>query len=110
MTGGCCIPIHGIGLMNDLRIWKYWSSTQENGFILSMVASLIASEEVNPEGAPEKVDPFSLFIETAGITYCLYRDSQRILGNTFGMCILQDFEALTPNLLARTIETVEVAD
>ncbi|KAL0381550.1 UNVERIFIED_CONTAM: RNA cytidine acetyltransferase 1 [Sesamum angustifolium] len=56
---------------------------------------------------PEKVDPFSLFVETAGITYCLYRDSERILGNTFGMCILQDFEALTPNLLARTIETVE---
>jgi len=23
------------------------------------------------------------------------------------MCILQDFEAMTPNLLARTIETVE---
>ncbi|KAL0395569.1 UNVERIFIED_CONTAM: RNA cytidine acetyltransferase 1 [Sesamum calycinum] len=46
---------------------------------------------------PEKVDPFSLFVETAGITYCLYRDSERIL----------DFEALTPNLLARTIETVE---
>ncbi|EPS65148.1 hypothetical protein M569_09630, partial [Genlisea aurea] len=56
---------------------------------------------------PEKVDPFSLFIETTGITYCLYRDTERILGNTFGMCILQDFEALTPNLLARTIETVE---
>lgn len=55
----------------------------------------------------EKADPFSLFLETAGITYCLYRDSERILGNTFGMCILQDFEALTPNLLARTIETVE---
>ena len=29
------------------------------------------------------------------------------MGNTFGMCILQDFEAITPNLLARTIETVE---
>lgn len=56
---------------------------------------------------PEKVDPFSLFLETGGITYCLYKDSERILGNTFGMCILQDFEALTPNLLARTIETVE---
>jgi N-acetyltransferase 10 len=25
----------------------------------------------------------------------------------FRMCVLQDFEALTPNLLARTIETVE---
>ncbi|KAJ4970584.1 hypothetical protein NE237_003683 [Protea cynaroides] len=56
---------------------------------------------------PEKVDPYSLFLESGGITYCLYKDSERILGNTFGMCILQDFEALTPNLLARTIETVE---
>ncbi|OMO55941.1 hypothetical protein CCACVL1_26892 [Corchorus capsularis] len=56
---------------------------------------------------PEKVDPFSLFVETGGLTYCLYKDSERILGNTFGMCILQDFEALTPNLLARTIETVQ---
>ncbi|KAI4345160.1 hypothetical protein L6164_012312 [Bauhinia variegata] len=56
---------------------------------------------------PEKVDSFSLFVETGGLTYCLYKDSERILGNTFGMCVLQDFEALTPNLLARTIETVE---
>ncbi|KAL5703564.1 hypothetical protein ACHQM5_022097 [Ranunculus cassubicifolius] len=56
---------------------------------------------------PEKVDPFLLFLETGGIKYCMYKDSEKILGNTFGMCILQDFEALTPNLLARTIETVE---
>ncbi|KZV17283.1 hypothetical protein F511_27535 [Dorcoceras hygrometricum] len=56
---------------------------------------------------PEKVDPSMLFLESGQITYCLYRDSERILGNTFGMCILQDFEALTPNLLARTMETVE---
>ncbi|KAM7473510.1 hypothetical protein LguiB_020753 [Lonicera macranthoides] len=56
---------------------------------------------------PEKADPFSLFVETSGITYCQYKDSERVLGNTFGMCILQDFEALTPNLIARTIETVE---
>ncbi|XP_057962502.1 RNA cytidine acetyltransferase 2-like [Malania oleifera] len=55
----------------------------------------------------EAVNPFSLFVESGQITYCLYKDSERILGNTFGMCILQDFEALTPNLLARTIETVE---
>ncbi|KAI5084592.1 hypothetical protein GOP47_0000761 [Adiantum capillus-veneris] len=33
--------------------------------------------------------------------------TEKILGNTFGMCVLQDFEALTPNLLARTVETVE---
>ena len=36
-----------------------------------------------------------------------YKESHKILGNTYGMCVLQDFEAITPNLLARTIETVE---
>ncbi|MCL7038706.1 hypothetical protein MKW94_011331, partial [Papaver nudicaule] len=55
---------------------------------------------------PEKADPFSLFLDSTDVTHCLYKDSERILGNTFGMCILQDFEALTPNLLARTVETV----
>ena len=35
-----------------------------------------------------------------------YNESHNVLGNTYGMCVLQDFEALTPNLLARTIETV----
>ncbi|XP_010548049.1 PREDICTED: RNA cytidine acetyltransferase 1 [Tarenaya hassleriana] len=56
---------------------------------------------------PEKLDAFSLLLDVGKVTHCLYKDSERILGNTFGMCILQDFEALTPNLLARTIETVE---
>lgn len=36
-----------------------------------------------------------------------YKESHKILGNTYGVCVLQDFEAITPNLLARTIETVE---
>ncbi|KAL1209886.1 RNA cytidine acetyltransferase 2 [Cardamine amara subsp. amara] len=56
---------------------------------------------------PEKLDAFSRLLDVGNVTHCLYKDSERILGNTFGMCILQDFEALTPNLLARTIETVE---
>ncbi|KAL4195527.1 hypothetical protein AMTRI_Chr05g73770 [Amborella trichopoda] len=56
---------------------------------------------------PEKDDPFSLFVTSTEIRYCYYSETENILGNTFGMCILQDFEALTPNLLARTIETVE---
>ncbi|KAJ4768261.1 RNA cytidine acetyltransferase [Rhynchospora pubera] len=55
----------------------------------------------------ELADHYTLFLATEDITYCLYKDSERILGNTFSMCILQDFEALTPNILARTIETVE---
>lgn len=36
-----------------------------------------------------------------------YKDTHKILGQTFNMLVLQDFEAITPNLLARTIETVE---
>lgn len=52
-------------------------------------------------------DPFELFIASTNIRYCYYSETHKILGNTFGMCVLQDFEALTPNLLARTIETVE---
>ena len=56
---------------------------------------------------PEKEDPFSLFVASTNIRYCYYADTHKILGNTYGMLVLQDFEALTPNLLARTIETVE---
>uniref|UniRef100_A0AAY4C927 RNA cytidine acetyltransferase n=1 Tax=Denticeps clupeoides TaxID=299321 RepID=A0AAY4C927_9TELE len=52
-------------------------------------------------------DPFELFIAATSIRYCYYNETHKILGNTYGMCVLQDFEALTPNLLARTVETVE---
>lgn len=52
-------------------------------------------------------DPFELFVSLHNIRYTYYKETDKILGNTFGMCILQDFEALTPNILARTVETVE---
>ncbi|OWF43305.1 N-acetyltransferase 10 [Mizuhopecten yessoensis] len=52
-------------------------------------------------------DPFELFVSSTNIRYCYYNETHKILGSTYGMCILQDFEALTPNLLARTVETVE---
>ncbi|KAL3267287.1 hypothetical protein HHI36_011418 [Cryptolaemus montrouzieri] len=52
-------------------------------------------------------NPFELFLSSTKIRYCYYSETHKILGNTYGMCVLQDFEALTPNLLARTIETVE---
>ncbi|KAI0011629.1 DUF699-domain-containing protein [Xylariaceae sp. FL0662B] len=52
-------------------------------------------------------DPFELFVSLHDIRYVYYKETEKILGRTFGMCILQDFEALTPNTLARTIETVE---
>ncbi|KAH9892164.1 GNAT acetyltransferase 2-domain-containing protein [Xylariomycetidae sp. FL2044] len=52
-------------------------------------------------------DPFELFVSLHNIRYVYYKETEKILGNTYGMCILQDFEAMTPNILARTIETVE---
>lgn len=52
-------------------------------------------------------DPFELFVSLTDIRYCYYKDTPKILGQTYGMLILQDFEAVTPNMLARTIETVE---
>ena len=56
---------------------------------------------------PNTEDPFELFVSLHNIRYVYYKETDKILGNTYGMCILQDFEAITPNLLARTIETVE---
>jgi len=52
-------------------------------------------------------DNFELFVTSADIQWCYYKDSHRVLGNTFGVLVLQDFEALTPNIMARTIETVQ---
>lgn len=53
------------------------------------------------------VDNFELFLTSTDINWCYYKDTHRVLGTTVGMLILQDFEALTPNLMARTIETVQ---
>jgi len=54
-----------------------------------------------------KDDPFELFIAATTIRYCYYNETHKILGSTYGMLILQDFEVMTPNLLARTVETIE---
>merc|ERR1719209_1174359 len=58
-------------------------------------------------GKVDQDNPFELFVASTTIRYCYYKDTHKILGNTYGMVVLQDFEAMTPNLLARTIETVE---
>ena len=38
---------------------------------------------------PEQEDPFSLFVASTDIRYCYYHDTHKVLGNTFGMCVLQ---------------------
>jgi N-acetyltransferase 10 len=52
-------------------------------------------------------EPFDLFISASDIRYCYYSETQNILGNTYDMLVLQDFESLTPNTICRTVETVQ---
>ncbi|KAG7174649.1 RNA cytidine acetyltransferase-like 2 [Homarus americanus] len=53
-----------------------------------------------------KENAFDLFLLSTPVRYCPLSDTQRILGNTYGMCVIQDFEGLTPNTLCRVVETV----
>jgi len=34
-------------------------------------------------------DPFELFVTATNIRYCYYSETHKILGNTYGMCVLQ---------------------
>ena len=34
-------------------------------------------------------DPFDLFISSTNIRYTYYNETHKILGNTYGMCVLQ---------------------
>jgi len=52
-------------------------------------------------------DPFENFVAATEIRYTYYKESHKVLGQTFGMLVLQDFESVTPNVLCRTIETIE---
>jgi N-acetyltransferase 10 len=55
----------------------------------------------------DEENPFEVFLGATEIRYTYYKETDKVLGQTFGMCVLQDFQSLTPNILARTIETVE---
>ena len=55
----------------------------------------------------EEINQIELFMSSKEIKYCYYKDTHRVLGQTYGMCVLQDFESITPNVLCRTMETVE---
>ena len=86
-----------------------WCYKKELGFTSHRKKRMSQIKKMMQRGLidPEKDDPFELFISATDISYCYYKDTARILGNTFGMLVLQDFEAVTPNVLARTVETVE---
>ncbi|XP_045597663.1 RNA cytidine acetyltransferase [Procambarus clarkii] len=53
-----------------------------------------------------KENAFDLFLLSTCVRYCSLSDTQKLLGSTFGMCVIQDFEAVSPNILCRIVETV----
>lgn len=86
-----------------------WCYKKELGFSAHAKKKINKIKHQKDKGLyePNEENAFELFISSTEIKYCTYTDSQRVLGNTFGMLVLQDFEAITPNLLCRTIETVQ---
>ena len=74
---------------------------------MKQVKKMVARGVMEKDAHGEAADPFALFVASTSIRYCYYHESSKVLGQTFGMLVLQDFEALTPNLLARTVETVQ---
>lgn len=86
-----------------------WCYKQELGFSSNRKKRMQHVKKQVQRGLhdPNVDDPFELFVSSTNIRYCYYKETETVLGKTFGMCILQDFEALTPNLLCRVLETVE---
>lgn len=86
-----------------------WCYKKELGFSTHRKKRMKEIKKLMARGLydPDRDDPFDLFISSTNIRWAYYKDSHKILGSTYGMLVLQDFEALTPNLLCRTIETVE---
>lgn len=86
-----------------------WCYKKELGFSSNKKKRMKSIKKLVKQGLvdPNRDDPFDLFITSTKIRFAYYSESHKILGNTYGMCVLQDFEALTPNLLARTLETVQ---
>ncbi|KAF5397575.1 RNA cytidine acetyltransferase [Paragonimus heterotremus] len=93
-------------LFNKGRLSVLWCYKKELSFSTHRKKNLKLLNKKRKAGLTSDATIFEQFICTTDIRWCYYSETHKILGQTFDMCILQDFEALTPNTLARTIETV----
>ncbi|EGR27233.1 hypothetical protein IMG5_199740 [Ichthyophthirius multifiliis] len=86
-----------------------WCYKKELGFSTHRQKRAKEIKKLQKKGLydPNVDDPFQLFITSNKIRYCYYKETHKVLGQTFQLLVLQDFEAITPNMLCRTIETVE---
>lgn len=85
-----------------------WCYKKELGFSTHRRKRMKEIEKLKKAGLEMSEDnPLDMFIASANVRWCYYHETQKILGQTYGMAVLQDFEAMQPNILARTVETVE---
>lgn len=103
-------PTGGADNLESSKPSILWCYSKELGFTshrkkrLKIIRKKILHHQDNYD--PSSDDPFELFLTTTPIRYCYYKESTSVLGQTFGMCVLQDFQALTPDIFCRTMETV----
>lgn len=85
-----------------------WCYKKELGFSTHRKKRIRELQKLQKVGLEVDEDnPLDVFIGSANVRWCYYNETHKILGQTYGMAVLQDFEAIQPNILARTIETVE---
>ncbi|GMG39890.1 unnamed protein product [Ambrosiozyma monospora] len=93
--------------MNKSVLWAYKKKLLGFSSSKQKREKKIKKEVKTGKREANDLDPFEAFLSNQQIRYVYYKETEKILGNTYGTLILQDFEGLTPNLMARTIETVE---
>lgn len=85
-----------------------WCYKKELGFSTHRKKRMKELQKLKKAGLEVNEDnPLDMFIASANVRWCYYHETHKILGQTYGMAVLQDFEAMQPNILARTVETVE---
>lgn len=85
-----------------------WCYKKELGFSTHRKKRMRELQKLKKAGLEVNEDnPLDMFIASANVRWCYYHETHKILGQTYGMAVLQDFEAMQPNILARTVETVE---
>uniref|UniRef100_A0A6G1S9V5 RNA cytidine acetyltransferase n=1 Tax=Aceria tosichella TaxID=561515 RepID=A0A6G1S9V5_9ACAR len=100
------------------KIWKdmqvkakpsvLWCYKKELGFSTHRKKRMKEMQKLQNAGLDAGNDTgLNEFILTTNVRWCYYHETHNILGQTYSMVVLQDFEAIQPNILARTIETVE---
>lgn len=95
--------------MNKAKPKVLWCYSKDLGFSSHKKKRMQEIKNLQERGLYDSSmdEPFDLFASSSEIRFCYYKDSQKILGNTFNLLVLQDFEGITPNLLCRTVETIE---